>query len=180
MTVFCYAATYVVYTYLTPILTDVLAIPAGWISPLLLAVGLCCMGSNLAAGWIGGCGGVRKTPLVLALQAGLFLAMPSLLGKPVWGLGAVFAMCALMYLLSTPVQVYALALAEREHPYALNLCASTLSVAGNIGIALGSFASSVLQEPLGYRLLGYPAAAAALLGLGCNLLLLQAMRADKK
>jgi len=92
----------------------------------------------------------------------------------------VFAMCALMYLLSTPVQVYALALAEREHPYALNLCASTLSVAGNIGIALGSFASSVLQEPLGYRLLGYPAAAAALMGLGCNLLLLQAMRADKK
>lgn len=179
MTVFCYAATYVVYTYLTPILTEVLAMPAGLISPLLLAVGLCCMSSNLLAGWIGGHGGVRKTPLVLALQTGLFLAMPTLLGGPVWGLGAVFAMCAVMYLLSTPVQVHALALAEREHPYALNLCASTLSVAGNIGIALGSFASSALQEPLGYRLLGYPAAAVALLGLGCNLLLLRAMRAGK-
>lgn len=50
MTVFCYAATYVVYTYLTPILTEVLVMPAGLVSPLLLVTGLCCMGSNLLAG----------------------------------------------------------------------------------------------------------------------------------
>lgn len=126
MTVFCYAATYVVYTYLTPILTEVLVMPAGLVSPLLLVTGLCCMGSNLLAGWIGSRGGVRTTPLVLAIQMGLFLVMPSLLRNSAWGLVAVFAMCVVMYLLSTPVQVYALALAEQEYPYAINLCASTL------------------------------------------------------
>jgi len=176
MTVFCYAATYVVYTYLTPILTDVLGVSEGMVSPLLLAVGLCCMSSNLLAGWIGGHGGIKRTPLVLVLQAALFAVMPSLLSQSGAGLVSTFGMCVTMYLLSTPVQVYALALAEQEHPYALNLCASTLSVAGNIGIAAGSFASSILQEAVGYRMLGYPAAGVALLSLCCNLLLLRAIK----
>ena len=71
------------------------------------------------------------------------------------------------------------ALAERDHPYAASLCASTLSVAGNIGIAAGSFASSALQGVLGLRLLGLPAAAAALAALALNLALLRADRAKK-
>ena len=86
-------------------------------------------------------------------------------------------MCLLMYLLSTPVQYHASTLAETEHPYAVSLCASTLSVAGNIGIALGSFASSGLQGAVGLRLLGLPAAALALLAAALNLALLRAGRA---
>ena len=78
-----------------------------------------------------------------------------------------------MYALSTPVQLHALELSEREHPYAAGLCATTLSVAGNIGIAAGSFASSALQEPVGLRALGLPAAVFALAGLGLNLALLR-------
>ena len=57
--------------------------------------------------------------------------------------------------------------ADREPP---------LSVASNIGIALGSFASSELQARIGMRALGFPAAAVALAGLGLNLLLLRACR----
>lgn len=176
MTVCCYAATYVVYTYVTPILTDVLGVEARFLSPLLMAVGVCCMTSNLLAGWLGSRGDVRRTPMVLALQAALFVLMPLLLGSLGTGLAAVFAMCLLMYLLSTPVQYHASALAKAEHPYAVSLCASTLSVAGNLGIALGSFASSGLQETVGLRLLGYPAAAFALAALALNLALLRALK----
>lgn len=172
MTVCCYGATYVVYTYLTPILTDVLGVAEAAVSPLLLAVGLCCVGSNLLAGWVGAHGGVRRTPLVLLGQAVLFAAMPALLGGRWTGLAALFTMCLLMYGLSTSVQLHALELGEEEHPYAAGLCASTLSVAGNIGIAAGSFASSGLQEAVGLRLLGWPAAVFALAGLGLNLALL--------
>ena len=176
MTVGCYAATYMVYTYLTPILTEVLGVGEAAVSPLLMAVGLCCMTSNLLAGWLGERGGVTKTPAVLALQAVLFAAMPLLFGSRWAGLAAVFAMCLLMYAISTPVQVHALALAEREHPYAMNLCASTLSVAGNIGIAVGSFASSELQAAVGMERLGFPGAVMALAALGLNLLLLRSCR----
>ena len=176
MTICCYAATYVVYTYVTPILTDVLGVGETLISPLLMAVGICCMCSNLLAGWLGSRGDVKRTPVVLVLQTALFLAMPLLLGSRWTGLPAVFAMCLLMYLLSTPVQYHASTLAETEHPYAVSLCASTLSVAGNIGIALGSFASSGLQEALGLRTLGFPAAGFALAALALNLALAAALK----
>lgn len=177
MTICYYAATYIVYTYLTPILTDVLGAGETAASLLLMLVGLCCMGSNVLAGWLGERGGVKRTPGAIFLQALLFAAMPLLLGRELTGLAAVFLMALLMYLLSTPVQVYAMALAERDYPFASNLCASTLSVAGNIGIAAGSFASSGLQAALGLRLLGLPAAAVALAALGLNLALLRAGRA---
>lgn len=179
MTIGYYAATYIVYTYLTPILTDVLGAGEGAASLLLMLVGLCCMGSNILAGWLGERGGVTRTPAAVVLQAFLFAVMPLLLGYCWAGLAAVFLMALLMYLMSTPVQVYAMALAEREYPFASNLCASTLSVAGNIGIAAGSFASSGLQPVLGLRLLGLPAAAVALAALGLNLALLRADRAKK-
>ena len=177
MTICCYAATYVVYTYVTPILTDVLGAGDAAVSALLMAVGVCCMGSNLLAGWLGERGGVKKTPVALLAQTALFAAMPLLLGRFATGVAAVLLMALLMYLLSTPVQVYAMALAEREYPFASSLCASTLSVAGNIGIALGSFASSGLQGAVGLRLLGLPAAALALLAAALNLALLRAGRA---
>lgn len=171
-----YGATYVVYTYVTPILTDVVGVGENAVSPLLMAVGLCCMGGNLLAGWVGARGGVRKTPLVLLGQGALFLAMPTLLGGRWTGLFAVLGMCLMMYLVSTPVQLHALELSERAHPYAASLCASTLSVAANIGVALGSFAGSGLQSAVGLRALGYPAAAFALAGVAANLALLRAVR----
>ena len=174
MTVCSYGATYVVYTYLTPILTDVLGVGEDAVSPLLMVVGLCCVGSNLLAGWVGAHGGIRRTPLVLLGQAVLFAAMPILLGGRWTGLAAMLAMCLLMYALSTPVQLHALELSAREHPYAASLCASTLSVAANIGVALGSFASSGLQSAVGLRALGWPAAVFALAGVAANLALIRA------
>ena len=177
MTIFCYAATYVVYTYLTPILTDVLEVGDAFVSSLLMAVGFCCMGSNLLAGWIGSRGDVERTPIVLVGQTALFLAMPLLLGNRWAGMAAVFVMCLLMYVLSTPVQFHASTLAAKEYPFAANLCASTLSVAANIGIAVGSFAGSELQELVGMRQLGLWAAGFALLALVMNGLLVSALRA---
>lgn len=177
MTICAYAATYVVYTYLTPILTDVLHGTEATVGLLLMVVGLCCMGSNVLAGWLGARGGVTKTPGFLFAQVLLFTAMPLLLRQFWSGLAALILMTVLMYLLSTPVQVYAMALAEREYPFASSLCASTLSVAGNIGIAAGSFASSGLQAVVGLRNLGLPAAAVALAAVILNLALLRADRA---
>ena len=90
------------------------------------------------------------------------------------GLAAMLAMCLLMYALSTPVQLLALELSAKEYPYAASLCASTLSVAANIGVALGSFASSGLQSAVGLRALGWPAAVFALAGVAANLALIRA------
>lgn len=144
MTVCCYAATYVVYTFETPIFTEVLGARESTVSVLLLTGGLCCLGSNILAGVLGGRGGVLKSPAVLAWQGILLAGFPLLLRGPFTGFPAVFALCLTMYLLSTPVQLFAMDLAEREYPFAASLCSTTLSVAGNIGIAAGSFVGSGL------------------------------------
>ena len=177
MTVCCYAATYVVYTFETPIFTDVLGAGESMVSALLLLGGLCCLGSNILAGILGSRGGVLKSPAVLAWQALLLAAFPLLLRLGLTGFPAVFALCLTMYLLSTPVQLFAMDLAEREYPFAASLCSTTLSVAGNIGIAAGSFVGSGLQPTMGYLTLGYPAAAIAVVGLMLNLLLIRAIHA---
>ena len=175
MIFFSGTATYMVYTFLPPIMTDLLGVPADAVSLLLVVVGVCCMGSNLISGWMGERGGVRWLPLIFGMQALLFAAMPLLLLRGTWtGLAALLAMSLLMYVLNTPSQLYALTLAEREYPFATVLCSSMLSVCYNLGIAVGSFLGSGLQETAGLGALGVPAAVFALVGLGLNLLLLRA------
>ena len=168
------SATYIVYTYLTPILTETLGVPAGAVSPLLLVMGACSAASNLLSGRLGERGGLRTLPMAFAAQAVLFALLPLLLGNRWAGLAGVFAMGLLMYLLNTPAQMHALSLAEQDYPFASSLCASVQPVSYNFGIAIGSFIGSAVQEGWGFRPLGLPAAMFALAALGLNLLLLRA------
>ena len=170
------SATYIVYTYLSPILTDTLGLPEGTVSPLLLVMGACSAVSNLLSGALGERGGLRTLPWAFAAQTALFALLPLLLGHLVTGLAGIFAMGLLMYLLNTPAQMHALTLAERDYPFAASLCASVQPVSYNFGIAAGSFIGSAVQEGWGFRALGAPAAVSALAALGLNLLLLRACR----
>lgn len=165
MVLFSASATYTVYTYLTPLLTDVLGLGEAAVSPVLLVMGLCSAASNVLSGRLAEGAGLRRLPVCFALQTVLFAAMPALLGSRWAGLGALLAMGLLMYLLNTPVQVHSLALAEADYPAAASLCASVQPVSFNFGIAIGSFAGSIVQERWGLRCLGLPAAVFALLAL---------------
>lgn len=171
-----HATIYTVYTYLTPILTDVLGAGTAAVSLILMVMGLCCMGSNMLSGWVGTHGGMRRLPLFLLLTAALFLLMPLLLGSFWSGVAAVLLMALMMYVPSTPVQDFVLELSAQEYPFAAGLCASTQTVAGNIGITIGSFVGSSLLGTLGLQRLGVPAAVLALVTMGLNLALLYACR----
>ena len=61
------SATYIVYTYLSPILTDTLGLPEGTVSPLLLVMGACSAVSNLLSGALGERGGLRTLPWAFCL-----------------------------------------------------------------------------------------------------------------
>ena len=170
------SATYIVYTYLSPILTETLGLPEGAVSPLLLVMGACSAASNLLSGALGERGGLKTLPWAFAAQTALFALLPLLLGHLVTGLAGIFAMGLLMYLLNTPAQMHALTLAEREYPFASSLCASMQPVSYNFGIAIGSFLGSAVQAEWGFKPLGVPAAVFALAALGLNLLLLRSCR----
>lgn len=179
MVLFSASATYTVYTYLTPLLTDTLGFSETAVSPALLAMGLCSAASNVFSGRLAERDGLRRLPWCFLTQAVLFAAMPALLGRCWAGLGALFAMGLLMYLLNTPVQVHSLALAEADYPAAASLCASVQPVSFNFGIAIGSFVGSVIQEQWTLRALGLPAAVFALLALWEVRALLRANAADR-
>lgn len=165
MVLFSASATYTVYTYLTPTLTGTLGLPETAVSPVLLGMGLCSAASNLFSGCLAEKGGLKPLPVFFAAQVLLFAVLPLLLVNRWLGLTGLFAMGLLMYLLNTPVQVHSLGLAEAEYPAAASLCASVQPVSYNFGIAVGSFAGSLVQDAWGLRLLGVPAAVFALLSL---------------
>ena len=165
MVLFSASATYTVYTYLTPTLTGTLGLPETAVSPVLLVMGLCSAASNLFSGCLAEKGGLKPLPVFFAAQVLLFAVLPLLLVNRWLGLTGLFAMGLLMYLLNTPVQVHSLGLAEAEYPAAASLCASVQPVSYNFGIAVGSFAGSLVQDAWGLRLLGVPAAVFALLSL---------------
>ena len=165
MVLFSASATYTVYTYLTPTLTGTLGLPETAVSPVLLGMGLCSAASNLFSGCLAEKGGLKPLPVFFAAQVLLFAVLPLLLVNRWLGLTGLFAMGLLMYLLNTPVQVHSLGLAEAAYPAAASLCASVQPVSYNFGIAVGSFAGSLVQDAWGLRLLGVPAAVFALLSL---------------
>ena len=141
------------------------SLPETAVSPVLLVMGLCSAASNLFSGCLAEKGGLKPLPVFFAAQVLLFAVLPLLLVNRWLGLTGLFAMGLLMYLLNTPVQVHSLGLAEAEYPAAASLCASVQPVSYNFGIAVGSFAGSLVQDAWGLRLLGVPAAVFALLSL---------------
>lgn len=96
------SATYIVYTYLSPILTETLGLPAGAVSPAAAGDGSVQRRQQSHLRPAGGAGGLRTLPMAFAAQAVLFALLPLLLGNRWAGLAGVFAMGLLMYLLNTP------------------------------------------------------------------------------
>ncbi|MFR3923135.1 MAG: MFS transporter [Dysosmobacter welbionis] len=139
------SATYIVYTYLSPILTETLGLPAGAVSPLLLVMERAAPPAiSSPAGW--GAGRPPDPAHGLRRPGGAVCPAAAAAGKPVGGPCGVFAMGLLMYLLNTPAQMHALSLAEQDYPFASSLCASVQPVSYNFGIAIGSFIGSAVQE----------------------------------
>ncbi|RDB62267.1 MFS transporter [Gordonibacter sp. 28C] len=138
------ASTYVFYTYLTPVLEDVMGFGGVAVSVILLALGAACVVSNLLSGWVANRFGMRALPLTFALHAGLLalLAVTVPLGGA--GLADIACVCLLMYVMNSTVQMLFQDVARRDYPSALTFSASLHPMSFNAGIALGSFAGGVV------------------------------------
>ena len=165
------AGTYVVYTYFTPILQDVMGFSASRVSVILLLFGLCSIASNLLSGKVGEQNGLKKLPVVYLLQIVVFGVMLFVLHLPIPGLIALFAMGVLMYVYNTSAQLHFLNVTEQEYPYAKHFASSLLPMSSNIGIAVGSLCGSLIQKNMGFSILPLFALAFEVLALICVLVL---------
>ena len=124
------AASYVFYTYLTPIMRDEVHVPEQYLSVGLVIFGAACLWSNLYGGKLADRGrGVYGALLLVVL--GMF-----------------------MYLQNSASQVLYMDVASQSHPGSLNLAASLNSMSFNIGIALGSAVGGLINGHFGLMWLG--------------------------
>lgn len=173
--VFGAAASYVFYTYLSPIMRDEIGVPERYISVGLVVYGCACLWSNLYGGKLADRGRgveplthIRPIYCVQAVCLCL-LAFASLV--PAGGALLLVALGMLMYLQNASSQVLYMDVAYQSHPGSVNLAASLNSMSFNIGIAIGSAVGGLVNDLLGLTWLGPVGAIFALLAAGTTTLL---------
>ncbi len=132
------AASYVFYTYITPILQENLHLSTSAVSLFLSVFGIATIISNLLSGRIAGWGGLRKMPYAYFLQAICLASITFCTQFLIPGLINIFIMGVLMYLQNSPAQLHFLHTATLEKPEALSFASSLNPVSFNLGITIGS------------------------------------------
>ena len=139
--VFGAAASYVFYTYLTPIMRDEVHVPERYLSVGLVIFGAACLWSNLYGGKLADRGrGVEPLTHIRPIYCAHAVLMASLIVAhwvPVYGALLLVVLGMFMYLQNSASQVLYMDVASQSHPGSLNLAASLNSMSFNIGIALG-------------------------------------------
>lgn len=156
--VFGAAASYVFYTYLTPIMRDEVHVPERYLSVGLVIFGAACLWSNLYGGKLADRGrGVEPLTHIRPIYCAHAVLMASLIAAhwvPVYGALLLVVLGMFMYLQNSASQVLYMDVASQSHPGSLNLAASLNSMSFNIGIALGSAVGGVVNGHVGLMWLG--------------------------
>ncbi|MEK5056850.1 MFS transporter [Paenibacillus sp. FSL H7-0326] len=132
------AATYSIYTYLAPLLQDVLFVPARYISLIFLLYGVVSIFSTLIGGKLAVGDGMKKIRYVLLAQSVILVSLYFTSGSLVGGLVSISFMALVVYLMNSTMQLYFIDFADEHVPEARDLASSLTSVANNVGIAIGS------------------------------------------
>ena len=174
--VFGAAATYVFYTYLTPIMRDEVHVPEQYLSVGLVIFGAACLWSNLYGGKLADRGrGVEPLTHIRPIYCAHAVLMASLIVThwvPVYGALLLVVLGMFMYLQNSASQVLYMDVAAQSHPGSLNLAASLNSMSFNIGIAVGSAVGGLVNTHLGLMWLGPVGAIFLLCAVGTTTLLL--------
>ena len=152
------AASYVFYTYLTPIMLDEVHVPEQYLSVGLVIFGAACLWSNLYGGKLADRGrGVEPLTHIRPIYCAHAVLMASLVVAhwvPVYGALLLVVLGMFMYLQNSASQVLYMDVASQSHPGSLNLAASLNSMSFNIGIAIGSAVGGVVNGHFGLMWLG--------------------------
>ena len=152
------AASYVFYTYLTPIMRDEVHVPEQYLSVGLVIFGAACLWSNLYGGKLADRGrGVEPLTYIRPIYCAHAVLMASLVVAhwvPVYGALLLVVLGMFMYLQNSASQVLYMDVASQSHPGSLNLAASLNSMSFNIGIALGSAVGGLVNGHFGLTWLG--------------------------
>ena len=159
---------YTFYTYVRPLITTVMGFSLTSLNWLLLLLGVMSIIGNEIAGLVASHNGVQKLPFVFILMTILSLILGVALGNKITGMLVLAALCVVVIIYGTTIQLVFISVAEKEYPQSLALATSLISIFANVGISLGSFTASATVNFASLTTLGYVGAVYGLLAIGLS------------
>ena len=159
---------YTFYTYVRPLITTVMGFSLTSLNWLLLLLGVMSIIGNEIAGIVASHNGVHKLPFVFILMTILSLILGIALGNKITGMLVLAALCVVVIIYGTTIQLVFISVAEKEYPQSLALATSLISIFANVGISLGSFTASTTVNFANLTMLGYVGAVYGLLAIGLS------------
>lgn len=159
---------YTFYTYVRPLITTVMGFSLTSLNWLLLLLGVMSIIGNEIAGIVASHNGVQKLPIVFILMTILSLVLGIALGNKITGMLVLAALCVVVIIYGTTIQLVFISVAEKEYPQSLALATSLISIFANVGISLGSFTASTTVNFANLMMLGYVGAVYGLLAIGLS------------
>jgi len=149
ITVFGYGGTFVVFTYLTPLLSEVTGLSKGVINILLIAYGIAVAFGNSAGGKLANKNPLRALFWMFIFQAASLVLLSFLVPFKIAGVIGVIIMGLFAFLNVPGLQLYVVQLAEKYVPSAVDVASALNIAAFNVGIAIGSILGGVVIDSMG-------------------------------
>ncbi|MBD3920567.1 MFS transporter [Paenibacillus sp. PR3] len=144
-----YGGTFVVFTYLSPLLTHVSGFKEATTAAILLLYGIAIAIGNMIGGKVANKKPAHALLYMFALQAIVLLVFTFTAPYQGAALVTVFLLGLLAFMNVPGLQVYVVILAERFAPQAKDFASAVNIAAFNAGIAIGAYTGGIVAEQLG-------------------------------
>jgi predicted MFS family arabinose efflux permease len=144
-----YGGTFVVFTYLSPILQDITGFKEGTVAAILLGYGIAIAIGNMIGGKAANKNPIRALFYMFIAQALVLFILLFTAPFKIAGLITIFLMGLFAFMNVPGLQVYVVMLAERYVPTAVDVASALNIAAFNAGIAIGSFLGGFITDSIG-------------------------------
>ncbi|MEH7502509.1 MFS transporter [Neobacillus drentensis] len=144
-----YGGTFVVFTYLSPLLQEITGFKEGSIAIILLAYGLAIAIGNMIGGKLSNRNPIGSLFYMFIVQAVVLFVLMFTAQFKIAGLITIILMGLLAFMNVPGLQVYVVILAERYVPSAVDVASAINIAAFNAGIAIGSYSGGIITDSLG-------------------------------
>ncbi|EFM08560.1 major facilitator superfamily MFS_1 [Paenibacillus curdlanolyticus YK9] len=144
-----YGGTFVVFTYLSPLLHELSGFKEHTIAVILLVYGVAIAIGNMIGGKAANRNPVKALLYMFILQAIVLLVLAFTIPFKAAAILTVFLMGLLAFMNVPGLQVYVVMLAKRYAPQAVDVASAVNIAAFNAGIALGAYLGGVVTDSIG-------------------------------
>lgn len=144
-----YGGTFVVYTYLSPVLSEISGFPEKTVALILVLYGAAIAIGNAIGGKAANRKPVTALLFMFFIQSAVLFIFTFTAPYPAASLITVFFMGLLAFMNVPGLQVYVVILAERFVPQAVDVASAINIAAFNAGIALGAYLGGIVTDTIG-------------------------------